>query len=61
MIIYNWCYVTIKGKISHKTVAGLGKITIAMMFYYKTSDNVFSDWLLTSLEMFFDKTLYSPH
>jgi hypothetical protein len=27
-------------------------------YYYMTSDNVFSDWL-TSLVMFFDKTLYS--
>ena len=28
--------------------------------HYMTSDNVFSDWL-TSLETFFDKTIYSPH
>ena len=27
------------------------------VFYYLTSDNVFSDWL-TSLETFFDKTFY---
>ena len=30
------------------------------IIYYMTSDNVFSDWL-TSLAVFFDKTLYSPH
>jgi len=34
-------------------------LCIDLCFYYMTSDNVFSDWL-TSLVMFFDKTLYSP-
>ena len=31
MIIFNGCYVMIKGKISHKTAAGLGKITITII------------------------------
>ena len=31
MIIFNGCYVTIKDKISHKTAADLGKITIVII------------------------------
>jgi len=38
----------------------VNKLTSNVLYYYMTSDNVFSDWL-TSLETFFDITLYLPH